>query len=135
MIVLDTSAVIEFTRGNSIVAEIVKTAENRGEKFAVTSVTLFELLTPIFHKGLTKKERVLRAFLHNVSVLQLDEAASEEAAKVMSGLLRIGRSVNVLDVLIAGISVTNGAELLICTDADFAEISKILPSLKIELLR
>ena len=135
MIVLDTSAVIEFTRGNQRLTDIVKSAEETGDVVAVTSVTLFELLTPIFHKSMAKKERVLRALLHNVPVLKLDETASEESAKIMSALLKVGRPANVLDVLIAGIAVANGVELLIGTDADLTEISKVVSSLKIELLQ
>ena len=43
---LDTSAIIDFIKGDKNLAEIVKSAEGRGEVIAVASVSLFELLTP-----------------------------------------------------------------------------------------
>ena len=69
----------------------------------------------------------------NAPVLTLDQAASEEAARIMSALLKIGRPINVLDVLIAGIAAVNNAELLIGSDTDFNEIAKVT-SLKIQVL-
>ena len=43
----------------------------------------------------------------------------------MSRLLNIGKIVNTLDVLIAGIAVTNGADKIVSRDKDFLEISKV----------
>jgi tRNA(fMet)-specific endonuclease VapC len=133
VIVLDTSAIIDFTRGNKQLVEVIKTADNSGQIVAVTSVSFFELFTPIFHKNMAKKERVLRAFLGKAPVLTLDQAASEESARIMSALLKIGRPINVLDVLIAGIAAVNNAELLIGSDTDFNAIAKVT-SLRIRVL-
>jgi tRNA(fMet)-specific endonuclease VapC len=124
---------MEFTRGNDEFVKVVRLAEERGDIIAVTSVSLFDLLTPIFHKNLSKKERIVRAFLHSVKVLILDSEASEESAIMMAALLKVGKPVNVLDVLIAGIAKVNNAEFLIGHDSDFKEIAKI-SSLKIQVL-
>ena len=43
----------------------------------------------------------------------------------MARLLNIGKIVNTLDVLIAGIAVTNGADKIVSRDKDFLEISKV----------
>ena len=43
----------------------------------------------------------------------------------MAYLLNIGKPVNALDVLIAGISMTNGADKIASTDKRFDEISKV----------
>lgn len=133
MIVLDTSAIIDFVKGNKQLAQIIKTTEESGQTIAVTSVSLFELLTPVFHKNMQKKERILRAFLHGVSILALDQEASEESAKIMSALLKVGRPVNVLDVLIAGIAYVNNADALIGCDTDLNEIAKV-SNLRIQVL-
>jgi hypothetical protein len=71
--------------------------------------------------------------LGKAPVLTLDQAASEESARIMSALLKIGRPINVLDVLIAGIAAVNNAELLIGSDTDFNAIAKVT-SLRIRVL-
>jgi len=43
----------------------------------------------------------------------------------MADLLTMGRPVNTLDVLIAGIAITNGAEKIATRDKDFMEISEV----------
>jgi hypothetical protein len=43
----------------------------------------------------------------------------------MGQLLSQGTPVNALDVLIAGIAITNGAERLISRDRDFKKISQV----------
>jgi len=56
-----------------------------------------------------------------------------KAAKIMGGLMRIGQSVNALDVLIAGTAVANGAEKLLSGDRDYQRIFKV-SDLKLEIV-
>jgi predicted nucleic acid-binding protein len=91
----------------------------------MTSISLFELLSPIFHKRLLKREKALKAFVRESLFLGLDATATEEAAKIMGSLLRIGKPVNALDVLISGIAVANGADEIVTSDADFQTIQKV----------
>jgi len=55
----------------------------------------------------------------------LDAAATEEASRIMLSLLRIGKAVNALDVLISGIAVANGADEIVNSDKDFQTIQKV----------
>lgn len=125
MIILDTSAVIDFTRGNSSLAELITSAESRGQQVAVTSLSVFELLIPFLHRRMPNKERVLRAFLLNVRVLPFDSQAAEQSARIMSSLLKVGKPLNVVDAMIAGIASSNNSELLITKDKDFKVIESV----------
>ena len=91
----------------------------------MTSISLFELLSPIFHKRLAKREKIVRAFARESLFLGLDASATEEAANIMGSLLRIGKPVNALDVLISGIAVANGADEIVTSDKDFQTIQKV----------
>jgi len=133
MIVLDTSAIIDFIKGDKNLAEIVKSAESRGEVIAVASVSLFELLTPTYHRKMPKQEQILRAFLHNLTVLPLDAEATEESAKIMGSLLKIGKPTKVLDAMIAGTAFSNGASALITKDEEFEQV-KMISNLNIQVL-
>ena len=91
----------------------------------MTSISLFELLIPIYHRRLLKREKVVRAFARESVFLGLDAAATEEASRIMGSLLRIGKAVNGLDVLISGIAVANGADEIVTSDKDFQTIQKV----------
>ena len=125
MIVLDTSATIDFLKGDKEVVDSIESTQKSSGPLAITTITLFELLHPIYHRKLERHERIIRAFSRQIPVLGLDFAAAEESARLMGSLLRIGRPVNALDVLVAGIAVSNGVHGLITRDKDFEDISKV----------
>ncbi len=91
----------------------------------MTTATLFELLSPIRHRRLAREEKVVRAFARQVVLLGLDVGAAEEASEIMGALLRIGKPVNALDVLIAGIAVANNAKRIVTSDEDFEAIGEV----------
>jgi predicted nucleic acid-binding protein len=125
MIVFDTSAVIDFLRGGTKTKSLVESIEKTGNTVAVTSVSLFELLSPIHHRRLWKEEKAVRAFVRQTVLLDLDANAATEASKIMGALLRLGKPINALDTLIAGISVSNGAEKIVTSDSDLGEVAKV----------
>jgi len=72
-----------------------------------------------------KREKAVRAFTRESQFLVLDSAATEEASKIMGALLRIGKPINALDVLISGIAVANGADEIVNSDKDSQTIEKV----------
>jgi tRNA(fMet)-specific endonuclease VapC len=68
---------------------------------------------------------LMRRFFSDIKILDLGIKASEESSEVMARLLSIGKTVNTLDVLIAGIAITNGADKIVSRDKDFLEIGKV----------
>jgi len=122
---LDTSAIIDFLRRGEKTGRIVEQAQRDQNRIATTTISLFELLSPIYHKRLWKEEKSIRAFARQALMLGLDFASGEESSKIMGSLLRLGRPVNSLDVLISGIAVANGADTIVTTDRDFQAIQKV----------
>ena len=125
MIVFDSSAVIDFLRGGLKVRSIVEQTEQKGEVVNVTVVSQYELLAPVYHKQLRDEERNVRSFLRRAKLLNLDADSAEEASRIMGALFRLGKPVNALDTLIAGIAIANGAESIATRDRDFVIISKV----------
>lgn len=120
MIVLDTSVIIDYFKGKNKTFDIV------GNSDAVTTViTYHEILSGIKHKKARKEEILLRRFFSDIKILDFDIKASEESSEVMARLLSIGKTVNTLDVLIAGIAIRNGADKIVSRDRDFLEIGKV----------
>ena len=124
-IVFDTSAIIDFLRRGEKTRKIVEEAQRDQNRIAATTISLFELLSPIYHKRLVREEKSIRAFARQALMLGLDFASGEESARIMGSLLRLGRPVNSLDVLISGIAVANGADTIVTSDGDFQAIQKV----------
>ncbi len=119
MIILDTSYIIDFFKGKN------RTIDLANSYVATTVVTFHEIISGVKHKKTKNEERIFRRFFSEIEVLDFDLKAAEKSSEIMASLLTMGRTVNTLDVLIAGIAITNGAEKIASTDKDFIEISKV----------
>lgn len=119
MIVLDTSTLIDLFRG------LDRTLEFVSEDPCTTVITYHEIFAGVKHRGAKNEEKFFRRFFSDIEVLGLDLMAIEKSGEIMANLLKLGISVNSMDVIITGIAVANGAERLISRDQDFINISKV----------
>lgn len=119
MIVFDTSALIDFFRGEE------KTREFMGEDVTTTVVSYYDILSGVKHRKARKEEQFFRKFFSEIEVLDFDREAAEKASDIMGRLLSLGTPVNSMDVLIAGIATANRAEKIVSKDRDFLSIGKI----------
>jgi len=120
MIILDTSFLIDFFRGKEETLHVITDTN-----VATTVITYYEIFSGIFHKKAKKEEKFFRRFFSEVRILDLDMNSAEKSSEIMARLLKMGASVNALDVIIAGISVAHGAETIVSKDRDFLEIAKV----------
>ncbi|VVB90876.1 tRNA(fMet)-specific endonuclease VapC [uncultured archaeon] len=133
MIVLDTTYLIDFFMGmkETLRAFEIKEIDDLDialdfdSDVATTVVTFHEIMSGVKHKKVKKEERFFRRFFSETPVLDFDLRAAEKSSEIMGTLLTMGKSVNALDVLIAGIAVTNGADKIASADKRFDEISKV----------
>lgn len=133
MIVLDTTYLIDFfigmkeTLGAFEITEIddLDIALELDSDVATTVVTFHEIMSGVKHKKVKKEERFFRRFFSETPVLDFDLRAAEKSSEIMGTLLTMGKPVNALDVLIAGIAVTNGADKIASADKRFDDISKV----------
>jgi predicted nucleic acid-binding protein len=119
MIILDTSVLIDFFRGEE------KTREFLDEDVTTTIISYYEIFSGVKHRKARKEEQFFRRFFSEIEVLDFDLKAAEEASDIMGRLLSLGTPVNSMDVLIAGIASANGAEKIISRDSDFINIGKV----------
>ena len=119
MIILDTSFLIDFFKGEEGTQAIIRT------DVATTAITYHEILSGIKHRKAKKEGKFFRRFFSRIKILDFDLNAAEKSSEIMATLLSLGKAVNALDVLIAGIAIANGAEKVATRDGDFMEISKV----------
>ncbi len=125
MIAIDTSVAVGYLRGEVASVRGVEEAIPLTDSMCISAVSLFELLHPVQHRKLESQEKVVRSFVHQLRLLPLDPDSAEESARIMGSLMRIGKPVNALDVLIAGTAVAHGVERLIARDRDYEKIAAV----------
>ncbi len=121
MIVLDTSFLIDYFRGVKATHDLV----DEEDDIAVTTITYHEILTGLKRKKSKKEEKFFKRFFSEVKILPFDVNAAEESSNIAARLMAMGKVVNALDILIAGIAIANGADKIITRDSDFEEIAKV----------
>jgi tRNA(fMet)-specific endonuclease VapC len=122
-ICLDTSAYSRFKRGDTEAIEAIRAARWVG----VPTIVLGELRAG-FRAGAraAKNEAELRDFLSDpvVSVLVVDDEASEHYADIVLALRRAGTPIPTNDIWIASLAAREGATVL-TGDAHFAQIERV----------
>ncbi len=120
MIMLDTSFLIDYFRGVEATHGLVD--EN---DVAITAITYHEIMVGLKRKRSKKEEKFFKRFFSEVKILPFDVGAAEESSNIAARLIAIGKDVNALDILIAGIAIANGADRIITRDPDFEAIAKV----------
>jgi|SRR3989338_255088 len=115
MLVLDTSSVLEVLKGSvkgRRISDMVK-----DDAFFITSLTAYEILFGM-KEG---EENKMSEFIEGVEILVFDSESSKKSGAIARHLKKSGNMINVVDILIAGICVEKGAEI-ITFDRDFGKI-------------
>lgn len=118
-ILLDTSFLIDYFKGKNKTSEVVYSDT------ATTVINYHEILSGVKHRKAKKEEDFFRRFFTEIEVLDFDLKSAEKSSEIMARLLREGKIVNSLDVLISGVALANGIEKIASADKDFDEIAKI----------
>ncbi len=121
MIVLDTNFLIDYFRGVKATYDLV----DEEDDIAITTITYHEITTGLKRKRSKREEKFFKRFFSEVKILPFDVRAAEESSNIAARLMAIGKEVNALDILIAGIAIANGADKIITRDPDFEEIAKV----------
>ena len=121
MIVLDTSFLIDYLRG----VEATYDLTDEENEIAITTVTYHEIMVGLKRNRSKREEKFFRRLFSEVKILPFDIKAAEESSSIAARLMAIGKEINALDILIAGIAIANGADRIITRDTDFKEVAKI----------
>ncbi len=117
MIIIDTDVLIEISdklskNGEQIYLKIISS----GEKVAITSITLYEILY-----GLIKHKKPIQSLL-SFNVFEFGKKDAQQAARLEVELEQKGKKVKRTDIMIASIAINRDATL--CTfDNDFKELA------------
>ena len=117
MIILDTTACIDYLDGNEILKEVISEQENL---IHITAITVYEITIGLERtKRKISKERykVLHKtwldFISGMEIYTLGRKEAEKAAEIYDYLESSGQIIDDNDILIAGIMLTNGINKVI----------------------
>jgi len=130
MKVVDTTFLISLLRNDSTTVKKAEELDDEGGA-ATTVINVFETVHGVY-RSMSEVPRRMDAFerlITNFEVLSLDVDAAKKAAQISGTLSREGHGIDPFDSLIAGISLTCGAEALVTRNiSHFARV----PGLTVE---
>jgi len=93
-----------------------------GEECCTTVINYHEIMAGVKGIRAKREELFFRRLFSRIRVLECDLKAVEESSNIAVKLAMIGREINALDVLIAGIALADEAEKIVTKDKHFIEI-------------
>lgn len=130
MIILDTSACIDYLNGNE---EIKKSISKQEDLIHITSITVYEIniglertKRKISKKRYNELYKIWTEFISSMEIFPLGYKEAEMAAKVYDDLESQGFVIDDNDILIAGIMLSNGIKKIITKNANHFERIKDL---------
>jgi tRNA(fMet)-specific endonuclease VapC len=126
MVCIDSDVLINFLRNREDAKEIIKGLIEQEIELSTTTINTFEL-----YKGLKKikdNPSSLIIALANFKILNFDINASKRAAEITNYLESKGEIIDIADIMIASVVITNNETLLTNNLNHF----KRIPELKIK---
>lgn len=125
-IVVDSDILIDLLREKEDAVKKIKELE-KNEDLATTDINVFELCFGAYNSK--KKDKNLsstRGLLKNLTLLHTSEEAMETGGRIYSDMKVKGKSIDIRDVLIAAITLQNGASLLTRNKEHFERIKELV---------
>jgi len=120
---LDASILIEWKKGNTVVAGII----DKIDDINISALTHFEFMV-----GENKEDEASKTFFRDYPMLPFNSHDSARAVDIYRALSGKGKMINIMDILIAAQAMNHGLTV-VSTDKDFKRI-KGLESVIIEKL-
>ena len=125
MILLDTSACIDYLSGNEKLKQII---EDKEDLIHITSITVYEMnigfertKRKISEKRFKQLYKPWLEFISSMEIFSLGFKEAEKAAEIYDILDSQGQKIDDNDILIAGIMLTNGIKEIITKNVSHFE--------------
>ncbi len=122
MKVLDTTALIDFTKGRKELSYLLKE-----EQLFTTQINMYEFIRGLFLRNIPPSSILeITKLFENILVLPLTETAIIKSAEIFATLTRKGMMIEDADCLIAGIALSNNIQTIVTLNkSHFERISGV----------
>ena len=125
MVCLDTDIIIDYLRNEEYAIKIIKQLEKQ-EIISSTSINSLELFNGVYKSSKKNDFQIINKFLININILNFDYAASLKAAEILNYLKLKGEQIELPDIMIASIAITNNQTLLTNNKNHFQRIPELI---------
>lgn len=122
MVCFDSDILINFLRKDIKTIRLFENLRSRNETLAITSINSFELIKGISKSSSMDQVQVLK-FLNNFKVYDFNLNSSKKAAEIFNNLKSKGEMIELPDIMIASIIITNNERLITGNINHFERIS------------
>ncbi len=123
MACLDTTFLIDLLRGRKDIKELKDELNKHESNLYVAAPSVMEIWTGANLNDYPEKEKFkIKYLLESFKVLNFDEKSAKEAGEIQAELIKKGKIIQVQDIMIAAISITNG-EKIVTRDEDYIRVN------------
>jgi tRNA(fMet)-specific endonuclease VapC len=128
LVLLDTDTLSLIRRGHPQVSQRAAAYIVQHGRLTFTALTRYEVVRGYRAIGAHRQLQVFEQFCQQCRILPLDDKALDAAASIYADLRQQGKLIGEVDILIAGIALTNGIGIITHNTDHFRRI----PGLSIE---
>jgi tRNA(fMet)-specific endonuclease VapC len=123
MVCLDTTFVIDFLRGAKDIQAIKENLDKTNESITITAPTVIEITRGLYLNNVRPDERQkVEDMFSSLIILDLDNKSAMLAGKIEAELIRAGKQIDLEDIMIASIAITNNQKLITRNTRHFKRI-------------
>jgi len=124
-VILDSTILIGVLRNKREEAELIRELEAK-TKLATTTINAFEVYYGAYKsKDVQRNLASVKGLLSTLELLTVDEGSAETAGQVLAELESEGQSIDVRDLFIGCVAVSNGFTVLTHNKQHFQRIPKL----------
>lgn len=125
---IDTDILSYFLKGNSTVTQNFKKYLEHYDLIEISLITYYEITGGLLAKNALKQLNIFEEFIAENLVIPITERSAKISGELYSTLRQSGKTVDDIDLLIAGIAIENEMLLITNNESHFDRI----PGLKIQ---
>ena len=125
MVCLDTDIIIDFLKKRDYAVKKIKNLQDKEIKLSTTTVNTFELFKGAEKSGNLEAFNTLNQIFSNISIYDFNFESSKKAAEIFEKLKSKGELLDLADIMIAAIAITNSEILLTRNTKHFNRISEL----------
>lgn len=121
-VLIDTDILSYFFKGNKIVRDNFNYYLNHDKTLFISIITYYEILSGLYYNDSLKKLTIFENFIQFCNILPLTEKSIKISASIYSSLRKEGNPLDDIDILIAGVAISENFILITNNEKHFNRI-------------
>lgn len=121
-VLIDTDIISYFLKGNEKVFLRFQEYLKDFDRINISIITYYEVVSGLTFKNAEKQLQIFEEFCSTATIINLSKDSIKVAAKIFANQRKKGKSVDDIDILIAGIAISNDLVLVTNNTKHFGKI-------------